>query len=103
MLKTAFGVVGLTPGVFWCMSWREYELALRGFFEHESQEAKRALYNAQLTGYYAVKPYLKKGMTFERFAGIKKEREKTLPSKEELRYMVKKMGKFIDKSGIGYN
>ena len=99
----AFGVVGLAPDVFWRMSWKDYELTVRGFFEKTEADAKRQLMNAQLTGYYAVKPYLKKGMTFERFAGIKSDREKTLPTAEELDYMVRKMGRHIDENGIGYN
>jgi len=89
----AFGVVGLTPGVFWLMSWREYELTLRGFFERQNDEAERNLRNAQLTGYFAVKPYLPKGMTFERFAGIKRE-AKPLPTQKEVNEMVRKLGKY---------
>ena len=100
----AFGVVRLTPDVFWRMSWKEYELTLRGFFEQQNAISERQQMNAQLTGYYAIKPYLRKGTTFEKFAGIEKHREKKpLPTKDEIERMVKKMGRFITPEGIGYN
>ncbi|MGV7234755.1 MAG: hypothetical protein ACQ9ET_00710 [Nitrosomonadaceae bacterium] len=98
----AFGVVGLTPAVFWNMSWKDYELTVRGFFKQKKEDAERELINAKLIGYHAISPHLKKRMSFAEFAGIEKKRVK-LPTAEELEYMAKKMGKFIDKNGIGFN
>ena len=61
----AFGVVGLAPDVFWRMSWKEYELTLRGFFDKQEAEVHRDYEIARLVSYYTVAPYMKRKKTLK--------------------------------------
>jgi hypothetical protein len=103
-LHTALGVVGLTPEAFWRLSWKEYELTLRGFFERQEAEARRDYEVARLVSYYSVAPYMKRKKTLKEFMPFDWEkREVKLPTPEELEYMSKKFGRYTDGKGNYWN
>jgi len=101
-LQMAFGVLRLTPDVFWRMTWKEYDSTLRGFFEHERNKNEQALLNAKYISYHSVLPWMgkHKKISFEQFAGMTKSKNGgEALTDEQVQEMVKKMGRYIDKNG----
>ena len=100
----ALGVVGLTPEQFWSLSWKEYELTLRGFFDKQDGQMKQQYEVARLISYYSVAPYMKRKKTLREFMPFEWEkREVKLPTAQELDYMVRKMGRYMNDEGVCYN
>lgn len=86
------------------MSWKEYELTSRGFFESKTQSQQHDYEVARLISYHTIAPYMKRRKTIKEFLPFEWEkRQVTFPSKEEIEYMSKKMGKYTDNKGNYWN
>ena len=91
----------LNPAVFWRMSWKEFTLAQRGFFESEEQKLKNMWEIARWQAYISVMPYAKEGrlsgpQSLIRFPWEKaKGSDIELLTSEEEDLLVRKMGKFM--------
>ncbi len=56
-MAAAFGQMGMNPADFWQMSWRDFQIKQRGFFELKNQEYKRTWEQTRLLAFYAIKPH----------------------------------------------
>lgn len=101
----ALGVIGLTPDAFFRLSWKEYELTLRGFFEQQDKETRRDYEVARLISYYTVAPYMKRKKTLKEFMPFEWERKRDVKplTWEEVDYMTRKMGRYMDGKGNFWN
>ena len=60
-MAIAFGQMGMNPVDFWQMSWRDFKLKQRGFFERLNSEYRTSWEQARLMAFYSVRPYAIKG------------------------------------------
>lgn len=95
--------MGMDPAEFWSMSWRDFQLKQRGFFELENERYKRSWEQARFIGFTA-NGFRKKGSKMTDLIKFDWEyKDVEYPTKEELRWNVLKYGKYLDENGKGYN
>ena len=88
--------MGMNPAEFWSMSWRDFGLKQRGFFELRNAEYRTQWEQSRFVAFYsflgmAKKNSLKRVTDLVRFDWEKDEVK--LPTKEEMRYWLLKYGK----------
>jgi len=105
-MAMTFGQMGMNPVDFWQMSWRDFKLKQRGFFERLNSEYRTSWEQARLMAFYSVSPYAKKGhlQTAKDLFIFDWEKEE-LPelTEEQMDYYLRKLGKFVDDKGNFYN
>lgn len=96
--------MGMNPADFWAMSWRDFHLKRRGFFERETELFRREWERARFISYYSAIGFLKKGTKMKHLIEFEWEKSDVrLPTKEEMRYWMLKYGKFVNENGEFYN
>lgn len=97
-MSIAFGQMGMNPADFWSMSWRDFQLKQRGFFELKQTEIRTQWEAARMIAFWSVK-----AMTGRKWPhkfkdlgafGWEQDDVKRLPTEEEIRYWVLKYGKY---------
>jgi hypothetical protein len=95
--------MGMNPAEFWAMSWRDFQLKQRGFFELRNMDFRKEWEIARFVAYYSAAGFLKKGTKLKDIVRFDWEKEVKLPTKEEMRYWMLKYGKYLDENGNTYN
>jgi len=106
MLQIAFGQIGMNPADFWRMSWRDFQLKQQGFFELKNSEYKSEWERARFVAFYTLAPHdvkrrLHSYQDLIRFPWEKSEAVEL--TEEDYDYWLRKVGRFVDKDGKGYN
>ena len=104
VLATALGQMKLDPAVFWRMSWREFALAQRGFFEMKNEELKSQWEQTRVIAFWSTKDTKQSVRRPQQLFKLAwDDSEVKLPTKEDMRYWMLKYGKHIDEQGNSYN
>jgi len=89
--------MGMNPVDFWRMSFRDFKLKQQGFIELRNKDFKNGWEQVRFISYYAAIGFLKKHTRMKDICRFEWEKEAAkLPTDEELRYWVLKMGKHFD-------
>ena len=105
-MQIGLGVLGVAPHVFWRMSLKEFREAQRGFFERQKGELRQRWETARFISFNTLTPHLKKGkhLKLHDIALFEWEKSETkIPDKNEMDYMMRKFGKYIDENGNYHN
>ena len=98
--------MGMNPADFWPLSFRDWMLKQRGFFELRNQDYKTSWEQARMISYYSIIGFAKKGKIKRPQDLFKFDWEKqavTYPTRDEMDYWVKKMGRYVDNQGRFFN
>jgi hypothetical protein len=98
--------MGMNPAEFWAMSWRDFQLKQRGFFELRNMDYKSQWEQARMISFWSVRAMTSKRWP-RKFKDLGEfpweENDVKLPTKEEMRYWMLKYGKYLDENGNTYN
>ena len=106
-MTVAFGHMRISPAEFWHeISYRDFILARRGFFETKDAEYKTSWEQARFMAFFSVTPHTKKGAlnNMKDLVMFEWEKPEQVELTEEMMdYMLRKVGNKIGKDGVGYN
>ena len=96
--------MNLSPAEFWPLSFRDWLLKQRGFFDMKNAEYRDNWERTRMAAFYAIAPWNKAIRTPQdvfRFDWEKVEHFEL--TEEQMDYFLRKVGKYIDKDGRSYN
>ena len=90
------------------MSLSEFRNAQRGFFDKQKGELRQRWETARFISYHTLIPHMKKGRKLNLkdvvlFEWEKEDKQVKPMTDEEVRYIMTKMGKYIDANGNFHN